>query len=199
MSTPSKILTTSNVSKRPTLLVDVDEVLFPFAHAYDRWLVLNRGHGLEPEAMRRYAIADAAGAEHSSLAVNFVNDKRTIQDEPPLVGALDAVVSLNEHFKIVACTSRRSGPEGAATRAWIDLHLPPVSDVIFTSEDHGKPLHTKGFLARRHGAIALIDDTPENLVGLPSTCTGFLFRRPSGIDSSAESIEWNAVVETLIC
>lgn len=187
------------MSERPTLLVDVDEVLFPFAHAYDRWLIRNRGHGLEPNAMRRYAIADAAGDGHSSLAVIFVNDERTIQDEPPLAGALEALNILSEHYTIVACTSRRGGPEGAATRAWLGLHLPPITDVIFTNVDHGRPLHTKGFLARAHSAIALIDDTPENLVDLPHTCAGYLFRRPSGLDSSADSLEWNAVVETLIC
>ena len=63
----------TNPAERVVLL-DVDEVLFPFAHAYDRWLRRNEGFGLDPRHLSLYNIPAAAGPEHDRLVVQFLSD-----------------------------------------------------------------------------------------------------------------------------
>lgn len=180
-----------------TVLVDVDEVLFPFAHGYDAWLTARRGRGLDPGPMRQYLIAEAAGEGHRDLAVQFVNDPATL-DLEPVPGAADAIAALRAHYRLVACTSRRNQHEGPATRAWLDRHLPGFDDVVCTSETHDGVTVAKASVAAHRQAVALVDDSAEHLADLPDGCRGFLLRRPAGLDSDPHAVAWPDVVAALL-
>lgn len=180
-----------------TVLVDVDEVLFPFAHGYDRWLVARRGHGLDPALMAEYRIPEAAGEGHRDLAVRFLNDPATLA-LGPVPGAADAIAALRERYRLVACTSRRNQHEGPATRAWLDRHLPGFDDVVCTSESHDGVTIAKASVAAHHEAIALVDDSAEHLADLPDGCRGFLLTRPAGLASGPGARDWPLVVAALV-
>jgi hypothetical protein len=180
-----------------TVLGDVDEVLFPFAHGYDAWLTAHRGRGLDPDLMREYLIAEAAGDGHRDYAVQFVNDPAAL-DIPPVPGATAAIAALGERYRLVACTSRRNLHEGPATRAWLDRHLPGFDDVVCTSESHDGVTVAKGSVAAHRQAVALIDDSAEHLTDLPDGCRGFLLRRPEGLASGPSAVTWPDVVATLL-
>lgn len=181
---------------RTTILVDVDEVLFPFAHAYHEWLVRERGRGLDPELMRQYEIASAAGDGHREHAVCFVNDPATL-DVEPVPGAAAAIQLLTDSFRVVACTTRLSETEGPATRAWLDRHLPGFDELVCTRERHDSASMAKSVVAVQFQAIALIDDTEANLGGLPEYCTGMLLRRPTGLDSHVSAMTWHEALKQL--
>ena len=182
--------------KRPTILIDVDEVLFPFAHSYNEWLVRERGAGLDPELMNRYEIAAAAGDGHREYAVRFVNDPMTLEIEP-VSGAAEAIRALRGTYSLVACTTRRSALEGDATQAWLDRQVPGFDELVCTSERHDDIAIAKHEVAVSHRALALIDDTDSNLVGLPDYCRAILLRRPSGLDSDPAAMSWLEVSEAL--
>lgn len=182
--------------RRATILVDVDEVLFPFAHSYDEWLVRERGIGLDPDLMNRYEIADAAGEGHRGYAVRFLNDPATLEIEP-VAGALASVQTLGSTYRLVACTTRRNEPEGAATQAWLDRHLPGFDELVCTSERHDSAAIAKSDVAIKHRAVALIDDTEGNLAGLPDYCRPLLLRRPPGLHSDQSALTWGAAVASL--
>ncbi len=177
-------------AKRGTILVDVDEVLFPFAHSYDAWLVRELGIGLDPDLMSRYEIAAAAGDGHRGHAVSFVNDPATLGIEP-VDGAVAAIEVLGSNYSLVACTTRRSALEGDATQAWLDRHLPGFDGLVCTSERHDDIAIAKHEVAVSKQAIALIDDTEANLEGLPDYCQALLLRRPSGLISPPDAKTWS--------
>ncbi|MDO8732933.1 MAG: hypothetical protein Q7L55_10260 [Actinomycetota bacterium] len=183
---------------RPILLLDLDEVLFPFADAYDRWLACRRGYGLDPVLKRAYDVGAAAGSGHRELAVQFVNDPAVIATVPPRSNARSALRVLEQTYTLMACTSRREALEGEATRAWLRRYFPEVNEALFTSQDHSSPVRTKAALAEEVGAAALVDDTMQHLADLPPTCVGLLLKRPPGMQSEPGSRHWATTVRVLL-
>jgi len=179
------------------ILLDVDEVLFPFAHAYDAWLSQRRGVGLRPELMATYRIPQAAGPDHDHLVAAFLNDPATVKDVLPVQGAAAALALLARTYTLVGCTSRHGHDEGAATRAWVARHCPDVAEVEFTRDRRGTVGVAKSVFARTWHAVALVDDSPEHLAGLPRECTGVLLARPGALGSSPEALSWPAAARVL--
>lgn len=176
------------------VLLDIDEVLFPFAQAYDRWLFTARGIGLDREHLSRYDIPTAAGAQHDELVVRFLSDPKTIAEEGLIPQAAEALPILSARSRLIACTSRHSHDEGEATRAWLQAHTPCIEDVIFTRHKRTDPGTAKAQIARETAAVMLIDDTFQHLIGLPASCQGILMRRPRGLPSAANAVSWASVL-----
>lgn len=176
------------------VLLDVDEVLFPFAHAYDRWLSRNVGHRLDEGHLSRYDIPAAAGSRHNELVVQFLADPSVISGEVLRADAVPVLQKLATSYRLIACTSRHGHDEGAATRAWLAAQVPLVEDVIFTRHRRGEPASLKASVAHNLNAVLLIDDTAEHLIGLPQTCRGVLLERPVGLPSEPGSVPWAEVL-----
>jgi len=83
------------------VLLDIDEVLFPFAHAYDRWLRRTEGFGLDPEYVARYDIPTAAGPEPDQLVVRFLSDPDVIHGETAIPESLAVVNRLSSEFRLM--------------------------------------------------------------------------------------------------
>ena len=179
------------------ILLDVDEVLFPFADAYDAWLTRRRGFGLDAALKARYRIEESAGAHHNRLVVEFLNDPHTVTDTEPIEGALAAVGQLSKLCRLVACTSRHQSDEGAATRAWLKHWFPAIEDVVFVRDVRGGEKREKAAVCRELGAAALVEDSAEHLEGLYSGTLGVLVRRPHGLNSAAGSLPLEEAVEVL--
>jgi hypothetical protein len=179
---------------RPVVLLDVDEVLFPFAHAYDRWLGRNAGLSLDPGHLSRYDIPAAAGPRHDEFVVRFLSDPDVISAEAVIKEAAPVLRQLTSRYRLVACTSRHGLDEGNATRAWLAAQAPVVEDVIFTRYRRGEPARSKASVVADLGAVLLIDDTSEHLRGLPSGCRGVLLTRPAGPPSESGAVHWSQVL-----
>jgi hypothetical protein len=175
------------------ILLDVDEVLFPFAHAYDRWLRRNARTALDVAHLARYDIPAAAGTRHDELVVRFLADPYVITGEVVIKAAVPVLQQLGAHHRLIACTSRHGHDEGDATRAWLAAHVPVVEDVIFTRHHRGEAARSKASVAQELGAVMLVDDTAEHLRGLPPSCTGILLTRPAGLPSEPGAVPWSLV------
>jgi hypothetical protein len=179
---------------KPTILIDIDEVLFPFADAYSRWLVRTHGLDFEPSRMRTYDIARAVGPHHSNLAVQFVNDPMVVSEERALAAAVQSTSMLSRDFRLLACTRRLEILEGAATREWMNLNFTTIEQVVFTRSLPSAPETAKAAVAQRIRAVALIDDNLSNLAGLPASCRPYLIRRPPGLPSDTGAVNWHEVL-----
>jgi hypothetical protein len=179
---------------RSVVLLDVDEVLFPFAHAYDRWLLRTAGVALDPAHLARYDIPAAAGPRHDEFVVQFLSDPAVIDQEPVLEAAVPVLGCLAAHYRLIACTSRHGHDEGDATRAWVTAHVPVVEDVIFTRHRRGEPARSKAAIAQELDAVLLVDDTADHLRRLPPRCRGVLLARPAGLPSEAGAVPWSQVL-----
>ncbi len=167
------------------LLIDIDEVCFPFAHAYHDWLQRNGFNGLRWEGLDRYDLDTALGRDdHDRLAEQFLNDPATLS-VAPIPDAAQAIDDLRRHgFEVFLATARFATAEGAATRAWVARHLPGLERRVFLTRDRRQGTHIpKGQLAWSTGAVALIDDADEHHHHIPDGCTGFLMPRTGGLPS----------------
>ena len=182
---------------KPPILIDIDEVLFPFADAYSRWLALTQGLDFEPNQMKTYDVAGSVGPRHSSLAVQFVNDPAVVRGEQALATAVRNMPTRSSDFHLVACTRRFEILEGVATREWMALNFAAIEQVIFTRTSPGASEAPKSALARQIGAVALIDDSLSNMTGLDASCRPCLLRRPPGLPSDAGAEPWHDVVADL--
>lgn len=169
------------------ILVDIDEVCFPFAHAYSEWLQRNGMSGLAWEGISRYDLDAALGRDdHDQLAERFLNDPWTLS-VPAIEGAREALSELNKAgVSTLLCSARFALREGAVTRSWVARHLPGLeSQVMLTRESQDGIRIPKGHVAWATGAEALVDDADEHHHHLPSGCTGFLMGRRAGLPSDS--------------
>lgn len=190
-------MTKSVRQNKRVVLVDIDEVLFPFAQAYARWLAANSSLTINVDKLRAYDVPRAVGPQHLELVCQFLSDPAVLLLETPIVEGAEAVCRLADTSRLIACTSRRQRYEGQSTEAWLSRHLPVIDDVIFTRAWWSGVATTKSYFAHKLGARALIDDTGVNLYGLPIGCRGLLMRRPVGLMSEEGAQGWPSVLRQL--
>ena len=169
------------------ILVDLDETIFPFAHAYHAWLERETGRGLVWDGLNDYDL-DAAtqGRGHDTLAERFLLDESTLE-VGPIPEAAEVLRGLAAGgAEIWVVTARFAAKEADATRAWVHRHIPEAADrLLITRTFPGGPKLAKPAIAWSMGAHALIDDYHANFDELPSFTKGLLIRRPDGLPSDA--------------
>ena len=185
------------MARRATVLVDVDEVVFPSAHAYDRWLKHNIGHGLDRTHLKRYDIVAAAGENHDTYVVQFIADEHTIWAEARLPDSVAPLHEMAQTHRLITCTSRFYSDEGEGTTAWLNLHVPELDDIIFIRNIRGTQGGSKADVAANTNAVLLIDDDPSHLVGLSAHCRGALLARPAGLPSADGAHRWDETLQLL--
>ncbi|MFM7087993.1 MAG: 5' nucleotidase, NT5C type [Candidatus Paceibacterota bacterium] len=169
------------------VLLDLDEVVFPFADAYHQWL-LNNGHkGLSWEGLFKYDLDKALGSDnHDKLAEKFLTDLRTL-DVNPIPGSVEGVKKLiNLGGEIMFCSARFAINEGAATRTWVERYFPGYGKRVMLTRDKqlGSKIE-KGDVAWMTGAAALVDDSYEHHIALPDSCKGVLMKRRDHLPSDS--------------
>lgn len=185
------------MSGRPLVLVDIDEVLFPFAHAY---VAFRARRGLSPipeDAWAHYRIGEDAIPGHQSLMGAFFSDPVTLATAP-VQAAVDVLAPLAVTHRLVGCTSRYADTEGPGTRLWVERWVPWLGGVEFTGwHPEAGRRSPKAEVTLRLGARALIDDSPVHLDGLPAFCRPVLVQRPAGVPSAPGALSWDEVAGVL--
>lgn len=178
------------------VLLDLDEVVFPFADAYHQWL-LKEGHkGLNWEGLDRYDLDKALGANnHDVLAEMFLTDPWT-SNVKPINGSVDGVNRLVElGSEVIFCSARFAINEGRATREWVERHFPGYGKRVMLTRDKQRGAKIeKGDVAWMFGAAALVDDSDEHHRSLPLSCKGILLKRREHLPSDKPSDSSRAVI-----
>lgn len=150
----------------PVVALDMDEVLYPFAAGYARWL---RARGLptyEPWACEPVDAAVMAGVPFEVALLQqaeFASSEYGLSLEP-VPGAARALYELGRVADVHIVTARTRPAFEDATRAWLDTHLPNlVQDVHFLHETFTVAGPTKAEVCRAIGARVMVDDTASHL------------------------------------
>jgi len=182
----------------PIVLIDMDEVLFPWAHAY-RNFRNRRGLSAIPEAAwNSYTIGEATIPGHQDIMADFHSDPEVIAT-PPIPGRAEDCKTLAKHFTLIACTSRYEATEGPGTLKWVERWAADwLTGVRFCNWHPETRLpSSKPRVAEETSAVALIDDHPKHLEGLVGGVHGFLVARPAGLASAPGARPWSAVFKEL--
>ena len=181
----------------PTLLVDLDEVLFPFAQTYAAY---RERVGLTPipeQAWAAYHINNITLPGHQDLMEPFFADPTTLAT-PPIEEAVEVILPIAGYCTIIGCTSRYEKTEGESTLIWVERHLPWLVGVHFAGwHPEAGRRSPKASIAKEYEAVALIDDTKLHLEGLPRETVGLLVQRPAGVASEIGAKPWSTVQEEL--
>lgn len=179
------------------ILVDLDEVVFPFLQTWDKWLLETQGKSVDWDAFVWWYDLDLYLSGHLELMGDFLKYEgvRTAQ---PIPEALAALKVLSERYTIVACTARNEEEWKTLTRAWVGEHLPFVENIVHVRRDAGGPAVPKGDIALVYRATALIDDTAFWMDGLPSMTNGYVLKRPAPLASDPGAQDWSHILESLI-
>jgi hypothetical protein len=192
--------------KKPVLLVDFDETIFPFSSTYLAWV---RKHypgtkHVTSKILSRELVRLPIHVSniHSKLQIEtFVNSSSTVEILPRK-DATEGLTELASKYDIICCTSRRNMH---GTTRWVEKHYSHIIKEIEHVEDSLKgrnkiyaPFLTKRTVAKKTQATALIDDFAFNLWRLPPTCRGFVVKRDFPIPSDLGAISWADIVKCLI-
>jgi len=179
------------------VFVDLDDVLFPFAFAYRDW---RARAGLAPiprGVWDVYGLDETHIPGHQGCMAEFYGDTSVLA-VPPIRKACEVLEPYSVEHNMVVCTNRYEVTEGAATRIWVERHIPWVREVLclgWHPEAGGRA--QKVDVAHALGASVLLDDRRENLAGLDSGILGVLVQRPGGVPSEPGALDWASVGEVL--
>lgn len=151
---------------KPTIAVDIDDVLFPFVIGIAEHFNKLNGATLTPEDFISFKFEEVWGgtAEESVVIVDEFQSTDSIE-LLPVAGASQAFSRLRADFEIVLVTARNSLFEPQTT-SWLQAHFPGLFDgLIFAGNDYdGRGFRTKGEICKEIGAVLLIDDHPKNIL-----------------------------------
>jgi phosphoglycolate phosphatase-like HAD superfamily hydrolase len=145
--------------KKPTLVVDIDGVLFDTP--IDAVAIFNAGHGT------RYAVTDIfdydARHDKTKFAIDGVDYFHKHQHDTSayhvVPGAKDALQRLHREMKVIALTSRNYDAFHDSTVAVIREHFAGlVGQVYFTTAPGQDNDREKGEIIKELGADILVDD-----------------------------------------
>lgn len=156
------------MTTKPTIAIDVDEVLADYAAEFV--LLSNRlwGTNFKVEDYHEDWLSlwgvdmNEALIRRDVLLADRMHERLKHNDE-----AVDVLNQLSEHYKLVVLTARNSDTK-QMTVEWIHRHYPMISsdNINFAGIwDNPKPnaaKQTKGQVAKQLGANYLIDDQPKH-------------------------------------
>jgi 5'(3')-deoxyribonucleotidase len=153
------------MNKKPTIAVDIDDVLADSTEAYRIKVNEQSGANLRPHHYQvkgdYWGYYERIWAEHGIVANEDELDAEMISDQtsiPLLAGAEFAIGELSKKYNIVIVTARNPLWEGA-TKDWLKHHFGNSTLDLYFSEAHrSEGKKTKGQLCKDLGASWLIDD-----------------------------------------
>lgn len=187
----------SPMSKKRTILIDLDEVVYPFIQTWDEWLRTEHGKTIDWEAFVWWYDIDLYLYGHLDLMPDFITFDG-VRTAKPIMGSVEALSELSKHYDIVACTARNEEDWGELTSTWVREHLSFVKEIVHVRKGHGEDAIPKGEIARLYRAQALIDDTAAWMSTLPVGTDGYVLKRPTPLASDNGALEWNEILEQLL-
>lgn len=174
----------TDTTKLPVLVVDIDDVLHRYNHPhFCRHIYAETGVQIEYHEIVVPYLSDllpAISVEREHELVHLVYRDELFWDDTPIEHSRRALAELSKRFCIIAVTAR---PESirAQTEDWLNRHFPGVfSEFIFIGlKGSAENTTTKLEHAMRHGAYAMIDDARHHLSGCAEQgIKGVLFGQP---------------------
>ncbi len=186
------------MSKKKPVLVDLDEVLYPFIHTWDEWLFRTQNQNVDWEALVWHYDLDLYLPKYVEKQPDFVKAHLSIVDPKPIPGSIESLSLIAQQYPIMACTARNAIDWRNATEKWLGEHAPFISDVIYIRDGRGHDPISKGEIADKLKAKAHIDDTKFWVDSLPSHVKGYVLKRPSPLASDPGAVSWEEIVEDLL-
>jgi hypothetical protein len=183
------------MNKKRPVLVDLDEVLYPFVHTWDQWLKETKKASVDWEALAWHYDLDLYLAKHVDLQPDFVEaHKILLLDPKPIPGSIEALSLIAQKHPVIACTARNAEDWRGETETWLSKHAPYISDVIHIREGRGDKPIPKSDIAKKLNAYAHIDDTKHWIDTMPKSVKGYVVKRPSPLASDEGAITWDAIL-----
>lgn len=180
--------------KRP-VLVDLDEVLYPFVHTWDQWLIQIQKPAVDWDSLVRNYDLDLYLTKYIDLQPDFVKAHRSFLVDPkPIPGSIEALSLIAREHPIIACTARNAEDWRGETETWLTEHAPYISDVVYIREGRGHEPIPKSDVAKKLNAHAHIDDTKHWIDTMPASVKGYVLKRPSPLASDEGAITWDAIL-----
>ena len=196
-------------SSRPTLAVDVDDVIYPLVPILVKYYrqYHDADSVLTPAHFFSYNFCEVWGGSVEraiDIVRGFFGSEMALSAQP-IYGVLEALAILQEYYKLVIVTARQREFTDMTT-AWLDCHFPRVFAGYYFGNHYaleGNPL-AKSELCRQAGARIIIDDQPRHVLDCQNAgITSILFGQypwqdanhiPEGILRAAD---WPAVLALL--
>lgn len=196
--------------KKESLAVDVDEVLYPFVHAFSEWHNSNYGTALMQHDFFTYDFAQVLGVPKVESIRRIMNFMRTdYLHQGTLEDSQRSISALSKRYQVCAITAR-SPIVRRSTSRYLQNHFPQIGRVImvgyYKKANRPKP---KSSALRRLGAVGIIDDNNAHVLEalkLPGLRTAIQFGNypwnkvePGDLPEQATQCEtWAEVCEHLL-
>jgi uncharacterized HAD superfamily protein len=191
--------------KKPTIAVDIDEVLFPMAPTFLEYHNSNHGTAFTVDQMTSYYVENLTGETVEEVIAKIKAYLKTEHYSlgQPIPGSLEAIKALREHYRLVLITARNDFYRGH-TEDFIEKHFTGLFDELRYTHTLENPETTvpKSVICKETGAIALIDDHLYNVRDAAQAgIRGILFGNypwnaadelPDGV---TRCVDWPAVLE----
>ncbi len=164
--------------EKPTIAIDIDDVLFPFVVGVAKHYNGLKGAALTPADFFSFNFDEVWGGtveESVEIVYDFLStDCLALQ---PVAGAQEVLGRLKEDFNLVLVTARNDEfrPQ---TASWLQQHFPGLfRDVVFAGNHYdNRGFRAKGDICKELGADLLIDDHPKNILSaVEAGISGILF------------------------
>lgn len=185
------------MSKVKPVLVDLDEVLYPFVHTWDLWLQHTQNQNVDWEALVWYYDLDLYLPKYVDLQPDFVKAHVSILNPQPIPGSIESLEIISNKYPIIACTARNAEDWKETTEEWLRTHANFISDVIYIREGRGHDPIPKGEVAKKLKAHAHIDDTKYWVDTLPEGTKGYVLKRPAPLASDAGAKTWEEIIKDI--
>lgn len=194
---------------RPTLGVDLDDVLFDFIGHFFKWHNQRYGTALRFEDMTRRKLWQVWGGtpeEAQERIPTFFREIDMLRIEP-IAGSIEALAALRQRYRLTVISARDPGTL-ANTERWLARHFPNTFDQIelglSNPLDQTRPM-SKAEFCQRNGIELLIDDQLVNAescaeAGIRVLLYGDLpWNQSDGLPIGVERVpDWTAVRRALI-
>ena len=159
--------------KKPLLAVDIDNVLADFNEAFVNYANKNWNSNITLDQItedwaKLFGIDDAEWQRRAKEL--FSDNSRLYRNLPLIAGVERELAKLEQHFDIIAITSRSRGAENA-TRYWLEENLPGIVKEVHFSGIYDKfengidsCKQTKGDICKKLAIDYFIDDEPKHCI-----------------------------------
>lgn len=194
---------------KPVLAVDFDDVLFPFMNRMVPHYNETYGTNFHIEDYKTFEFYDLWGGSREDAwdrVAAFFDCSHSGVD--PLPGALEGIEALSEHYELAVVTARDESLR-TYTEEWLHEMFPGRFHHVHLCNSYSLnpdiPRRTKLSVIEQLDAVALIDDSPNNVAAVARTGRrGLLFgdypwnrtnELPEGVK---RFVEWQSIVESLV-
>lgn len=197
------------MSEKPTIAVDIDDVIAAHAPAFIKWTNEKYGTNLTVDDYHDHwgEVWQVDYEEREKRALEY-HQTDYIGTYGVVDGASEALANLKDRFKLVILTTRRKSID-KLTRDWIQKYYPDTFDEVVFAGFFDAPTQdsvhmTKGEMAKSIGAEYLIDDQLKHCmaaakIGIKSLLFGnYPWNQADDLPPGVTRVkDWQEVLESL--